>query len=154
MPSLPACCLAIKSIVFTSNVVTFSSFRQPRRSHFWSFLTPWEINFWVFFDAWALIFESGGPFGWFLEPLSDFLEKSEFTDPTQRSRFWNFFDIFFNRFFGVLSFLDFYAFACPKGPFWLSFRLLFESPGLFKKQLKVCNYRRFSRFGPFRMRLF
>ena len=54
----------------------------------------------------------------------------------------------------MLSFLDFYAVACPKGPFWLSFRLLFESPGLFKKQLKVCNCRRFSRCGPFRMRFF
>ena len=41
----------------------------------------WEINFLMFFEARALIFESQGPFGRFLEPLSDFFEESEFTDP-------------------------------------------------------------------------
>ena len=83
-----------------------------------------------------------------------FLKKVSSPTPPKGVDFGTFFDLFFNRFFGVLSFLDFYAFACPKGPFWLSFRLLFESPGLWKKQLKVCNCRRFSRTGPFRMRLF
>ena len=46
-----------------------------------------EINFSMFFEAQALIFELRGPFGRFLEPMSDFFEKSEFIDPPQKPRF-------------------------------------------------------------------
>ena len=114
----------------------------------------WEINFLMFFEARALIFESRGPFGRFLEPLSDFFEKSEFTDPPKSLDFETFCEIFFNRFFWVLSFWDFWAFGCPEAPFQLSFWLLFESPGRFEKQAKVCEGCQFSRFGLFWMRLF
>ena len=151
MPSLPACCLAIKKLFFyeqRGHVFLISAaqeiiFWHPGRSFFWCFSMPGHS------------FSSpGAHLDDFWSHCQIFLKKVSSPTPPKEVDFGTFFDLFFNRFFGVLSFLDFYAFACPKGPFWLSFRLLFESPGLFKKQLKVCNCRRFSRFGPFRMRLF
>ena len=71
----------------------------------------WEINLLMFFVARALIFESRGPFGRFLEPLSDFFAKIEFTDPPQSIDF-ELFAIFFlivffecSR-FGIFELLD------------------------------------------------
>ena len=65
----------------------------------------------MLFEARALIFDSGGPFGRFLEPLSDFLEKSEFTDPPKASilRLFaiSFLIVFFEcSRFGIFEFLD------------------------------------------------
>ena len=40
-------------------------------------------------------------------------------------------------------------FGCHCAPFWPPFWLHFGSPGPQKKQLKVCNYRQKSHFGPF-----
>ena len=154
MPSLPPCCLAIQSIFLRATWSRFPHFGSPGDHIFDLFGHPGRSIFGCFSMPGNSFSSPGAHLDDFWSHCQIFLKKVSSPTPPKGIDFGPFVDIFFNRFFGVLSFLDFYAFACPKGPFWLSFRLLFESPGLFKKQLKVCNCRRFSRFGPFRMRLF
>ena len=137
-----------------------------QRGHVFLISAAQEITFLIFFDTLGdqflgvfrclgTHFRVRGPIWMISGAIVRFSWKKWVHRPPPKGSILGLFSIFFFIvFFGVLSFLDFYAFACPKGPFWLSFRLLFESPGLFKKQLKVCNCRRFSRFGPFEMRLF
>ena len=154
MPSLPPCCLAIQSIFLRATWSRFPHFGSPGDHIFDLFGHPGRSIFGCFSMPGHSFSSPGAHLDDFWSHCQIFLKKVSSPTPPKGIDFGPFVDIFFNRFFGVLSFLDFYAFACPKGPFWLSFRLLFESPGLFKKQLKVCNSRRFSRFGPFRTQLF
>ena len=58
-----------------------------------------EINVLIFFEARAVILDSWGPLGRFLEPLSDFLKNREFTDSPKGVDFGTFCVFFVWSFF-------------------------------------------------------